>query len=98
MDPVSYVDAMPVDVSDHALWRAAERFGSFGADIIEAEVRAAIRAGRVSHDRRDAGLSAGWATTDDRFVWTIDGLRVYAVRFFPERLCVTTTMRRREAT
>lgn len=93
---MSYVDTMRVDVSDHALWRAAERFGSFGADAIEAEVRDAIRTGRISHDRRVAGLTAGWASTHDRFVWTDDGVRVYAIRMFPERVAVLTTMRRRE--
>lgn len=94
MDSLSYVDAMPVDVSDHALWRAAERFGSFGADVIEAEVRDGIRSGRTSHDRRVAGLSAGWASRNDRYVWTEDRSRVYAIRMYGDRVVVTTTMRR----
>ena len=96
MDSVSYIDVMRLDVSDHAMWRAAERFPGFDVALIDREVRDAIKARRISHDRRVAGLTAGWSSTDDRFCWTEDGERVYAVRLYPERAAVMTTMRRRQ--
>lgn len=87
----------PLYVTDHARWRAAERFPWFDTVTIEEEVRSALRAGRISSQRRHLGLSP---TADPRslYVWTPDGERVYALRHDENPPCfvVTTTMDRRK--
>ena len=85
-----------IDVTDHALWRAVERFReSWAADWIEDEVRAALIAGRISTDRHALGL-ARHSDPTSLYVWTPDGERIYALRHdeVPPRFVVTTTMRR----
>lgn len=88
---------LAIEVSEHALWRACERFGICRAEQIEGEVRAALAAGRVTTDRRTFGLSSG-SDPKSLYVRTLSGVRVYAVRvdeFDETRFVVTTTMRRK---
>jgi hypothetical protein len=85
-----------VGVTDHAMWRAAERFPRFDTALIENEVRSALAAGRVSSERQHLGLKRG-ADPRSLYVWTPDGERVYALRHDEvPRPCfvVTTTMRK----
>ena len=81
-------------VTDHAMWRAAERFARFDTTTIEREVREALAAGRLTADRLSVGL-ARYGTS--LYVWTEDGERVYALkvnRNDEDEWIVTTTMRR----
>ena len=39
-----------ITITDHAIWRVAERFGCFGMDWMEDEILAAFREKRVSPD------------------------------------------------
>lgn len=90
-----YADEVPVVVTDHAMWRAAERFPWFDTTVIEQEVREALAAGRVVTDRRLLGLSAG-SDPKSLYLAVPDGTRVYAVRVDRrdrDRFVVTTTMR-----
>jgi hypothetical protein len=86
---------LPLVVTDHAMWRAAERFPRFDTVAIEEEVRSALRAGRISTDRQLLGLAR---RSDPRslYVWTEDGERIYSLRHDDQPPCfvVTTTMRR----
>lgn len=81
-----------IEVTDHAMWRAAERFPRFDTVAIEDEVRAALRAGRVSAQRSQLGLHP---KSDPRslYVWTEDGGRVYAINHDEDVFVVMTTMR-----
>lgn len=94
MDSLTYFDTVPVKVTDHAMWRAAERHPGFRTEHIEQEVRAALQAGHVSHDRRVAGCSAGWGSLEDWFAWVPGTLRVYCLRMTDREVLVTTTLRR----
>ena len=84
-------------VSEHAYWRAAERFPGFDTVLIEEEVRAAMKAGRISVSRAELGLHPS-----DRhdgvtlYCWTPDGERVYALRHtrVNRDLFVATVLRR----
>jgi L-arabinose isomerase len=92
---VTYATSVPITVTDHAMWRAAERFPGFDTVDIEQEVRSALAAGRVVVDRRTLGLAAGSDPTS-LYVATEDGSRVYALRVDRDdhgRVVVTTTMR-----
>lgn len=82
-------------VTDHAMWRAAERFPRFDTVRIEGEVRAALAAQRITTDRMLLGLARRSDPTS-LYVWTEDGRRIYALRHdeVPPRFVVTTTMRR----
>ncbi len=94
-DVTGYSDAVRIFVSDHAMWRAAERFPWFDTVLIEKEVREALAAGRIVTDRRLLGLAAG-SLPESLYVATPGGERVYAVRFDRDghdRFVVTTTMR-----
>lgn len=87
---------MAVVVTDHAMWRAAERFPYFDTVTIEGEVRDAMRAGRVSAERAQLGLRPQ-ADPRSLYVWTEDGERIYAVRADRRGenvFVVTTTMNR----
>lgn len=90
---MSIVESIGVVVTDHAQWRAAERFPHFDTVKIEGEVREALAAGRVSSERWQLGL---YRTADPTciYVWTPDGERVYALRHDPDTFVVTTTLRR----
>lgn len=81
-------------ITDHATWRAAERFPSFDTVHIEAEVRDALTSGRVSADRAHLGLGPRPDPTC-LYVWTPDARRVYALRHdeVPPQWVVTTVMR-----
>jgi len=83
----------PVVVTDHAMWRAAERFPRFDTARIETEVQQALAAGRISAERAQLGLHAK-ADPTSLYVWTADGRRIYALRHDPDTFVVTTTMRR----
>lgn len=80
-----------VRVTEHALWRAAERWGrSVAADEIERDVSAAIAAGRLS------GRRPGWhpATPQNQgasYVWTGDRRRLYVIRPTGTGFLVLTT-------
>jgi hypothetical protein len=84
---------MQLVVSDHAMWRAAERFPRFDTVKIEGEVRAAMRAGRISVEC-PPGIRPSLSTPITMFVWTPTGLRVYALRAADEYLVVVTTLRK----
>lgn len=83
-------------VTDHAYWRAAERFPGFDTVTIEDEVRAALAAGRVQASRAGLGLHH---KTDPTclYAWVPRGYRIYALRHDenPPRFVVTTVLRRR---
>lgn len=89
------IEGFEVVITDHAMWRAAERFRGFDTVAIEEEVRSAFDAGRASSERAHLGL-APMADPESLYVWTEDGERIYAVRHDdePPRFVVTTTMRR----
>lgn len=97
MGAVSAANGIPIEVSDHAMWQAAERFPGFDTVQIEGEVRAALAAGRVANTRAHLGLHP----KDDPsslYAWTEDGRRVYALRVDVaegDRFVVVTTMRAR---
>lgn len=84
--------AMKITVTEHAMWRAAERFRFFDTARIEDEVRDALAGGRFSIERGHLGLHH---IPDPKsfYVWTADKRRVYAIRHDPDCLVVTTTMR-----
>ena len=79
-----------VRVTDHARERARERFPGFKAARIIDEVRAALREGRVSADRPEGVYSA---RHDGLYVWTPDGVRVYALKATLTSLIVLTTVK-----
>jgi len=83
----------PVHVTDHAMWRAAERFPHFDTVGIEQEVRSALSCGRLSPERAHLGLRPQ-ADPTCLYVWTEDGERIYALRHDHETFYVTTTKRR----
>lgn len=100
---MSVANGATILVTEHAMWKAAERFPRFDTVRIEAEVRAALREGRIHRSRWDVQRQA----TDDPatlYVWTPlpDGrVRVYALRvdkYDENRFVVTTTMRGRNPT
>jgi hypothetical protein len=84
---------LPVTVSEHARWRAAERFRGFDTVRIEEEVVLALAEGRVS-PRKPPGLR-GVPDPGSLYAWTPDGVRVYTLRHDPSSpdFRVTTTMR-----
>ena len=65
-------------VTDHAYWRAAERFPRFRTERIEDEVREAFRGKRVSVEVPE-GISNG-SFPGSLYAWTEDGQRVYVLR------------------
>lgn len=67
-----------VDVSAHAQWRAAERFGICTAERIESDVYDAFAAGRVSTQKPPGVLNA--TDPDALYAWTPSGRRVYVVK------------------
>ncbi len=84
-------------VTDHAMWRAAERFPRFDTVTIEAEVREALAAGRIETDRQRLGLARQHVAEAALFVWTEDRQRIYALKVNArdeDEWVVTTTMRR----
>ena len=81
---------MRIGVTDHAMWRAAERFPRFDTLLIEGEVRAALKEGRVARNKPPAGfgyIRAGF------YAWTPDGERCYALDADEGSFVVVTTMR-----
>jgi hypothetical protein len=91
------MDAVVI-VTDHAYWRAAERFPHFDTVTIDHEVREAIDAGRLSAEREHLGLHHR-ADPTCLYAWTLDGARIYALRHDerPPQWVVTTTMRPEDA-
>jgi hypothetical protein len=83
---------MNVEVSDHAYWRAAERFRGFDTLLIEEEVLAGMREGRVSA-KRPVGFAPNPHPTSI-YVWTPDGERLYAVKAADNALVVSTVMKK----
>jgi hypothetical protein len=65
-------------VTDHAYWRAAERFPGFHTERIEEEILAAFREKRVSPEV-PAGIANG-SFPGSLYAWTPDGGRVYVLR------------------
>jgi len=74
--------ALDIFVTDHAMWRAAERFPYFDTVTIEGEVRAALEARRCSPERHHLGLAC-FADPTSLYVWTADGERIYVQRWQP---------------
>lgn len=86
--------AVEILVTDHAMWRAAERFPGFDTLLIEDDVRGALANGRVSPDRRQFGITAG-SRTNDLYVCSADETRIYVIRpdrYRPDRWVVVTSM------
>lgn len=93
---MSVARTMTIVVTDHAMWRAAERFRRFDTAAIEGEVRRALAAGRVSTERGPLGLEPH-SDPASLYVWTANGERVYALKVHrddPTIWVVTTTLRR----
>lgn len=67
-----------LQVSPHAQWRAAERFGICTIEEIEDEVADAFRAGRVSG--RAPLTVRTRPVADSLYCQTADGLRIYIVK------------------
>ena len=67
-----------ITVTDHAYWRAAERFRGFDTLDIEGEIIEAFRAHRVSPDA-PAEITNG-TYGNSLYAWTADGRRVYVLR------------------
>lgn len=89
---------VPISVSDHAYWRAAERFPWFDTATIEDEIRAALREKRVSQ-----AVPPGVTNDADPnclYAWTPDGRRIYVLtvnRFEEGRnFAVKTVLRAKE--
>ena len=84
-------------VSDHAYWRAAERFPGFRTETIEDEVASALVEGRISA-KPIPGIRWTDAAEDGLYAWTPDGRRVYGLRVHKddERSFVITTVMRAE--
>ena len=70
-----------IRVSDHAMWRAAERFRYFDVAEIEGEVRAALAAGRMSWQKPKAmrAIVNTGSYFKGFYAWTPDGRRVYGI-------------------
>jgi hypothetical protein len=81
-----------VAVTDHARWRAAERFRGFDAACVEEEVLEALTGGRVSA-AKPRGL-AGAPDPKSLYCWTPDGQRCYALRQGRDAVFVVTTCMR----
>lgn len=100
---MTVVEHLPIHISDHAMWQAAERFPGFDTVLIEEEVRSALAAGRIDRRRGQLGLH----NRDDPtslYVWVElprGCTRVYALRVDRGRndgsWIVTTTMKGRRA-
>jgi hypothetical protein len=91
---VSFAHGVEILVTDHAMWRAAERFPGFDTAEIETEVRAALAAGRVETERTKLGLTEG-SLPWDLYVYTADERRVYALavdQYDARRMVVKTAM------
>lgn len=83
-----------IEVSDHAYWRAAERFRGFDTVTIEDEVVAAFRERRVSPTCPGGINNGSWHGS--LYAWTPDGHRVYVVRCHDQNeaaFVVVTVMR-----
>jgi len=94
---MSYADTVEIVVSEHAYWRAAERFPGFDTATIEEEVRRALRTGRVVTDRTRVGLH--WGSDPTCLYLEGEGGRVYATRVDAtnsDRVAVITVMRAKE--
>lgn len=88
---MTYSAAVEIGVTEHAMWRAAERFPGFDTLLIEDEVRDALAQAQVVTDRRRLGLTAG---SDPSGLYVEGGGgRVYALRTTERVIVVTTTMR-----
>ena len=83
----------PLHITDHAYWRAAERFPGFDTVAIEQEVRSALSCGRLSPERAHLGLSPH-PDPASLYVWTEDGQRIYALKAAGEAFFVITVMDR----
>lgn len=68
-----------IKVSEHAYWRAAERFRGFDTVTIEDEIVAAFREGRVSPDC-PRGIEYCVSDPNCLYAWTSDERRVYVLR------------------
>lgn len=86
----------PLHITEHAYWRAAERFPRFDTVLIEQEVRSALSSGRVSPERAHLGLRP-IPDPASLYVWTEDGQRVYALKAAGDAFFVITVMDRRQA-
>lgn len=67
-----------VVVTEHAMWRAAERFPWFDTVTIGDEVIEALREGRLSVEKPPH--VSGNRCDEGVYVWTPDGRRIYVVR------------------
>ena len=83
-------DGIRIGVTDHAMWRAAERFPRFDTALIEGEVRAALQEGRVARTKPPAGFSP-WR--EGLYVWTPDEQRCYVLEGYPNGFTVISTLR-----
>jgi hypothetical protein len=83
-----------IEVSDHAYWRAAERFRGFDTVGIEDEILVAFREKRVG-PKAPKGITNG-SQNDSLYAWTADGHRVYVLRCHQqdERAFVVVTVMR----
>jgi len=84
---MSLADDINIVVSDHAMWRAAERFRGFDTVRIETEVRDALRAGRVSYMNPN-----GHTKAKALYVWIPSKRRSYCLVAKKHALIVVTTM------
>lgn len=90
----SLARSLPITVTDHARFRARERFPEDGKFDIVSEIRVALAAGRVSWQKPPGILNE--PHPDCLYLWTEDGRRVYATvvdKLNPDGFAVKTTMR-----
>lgn len=96
------VEHLPISVSEHAMWQAAERFPGFDTVLIEEEVRVALAAGRIDRHRAQLGLHDRDDPTS-LYAWVElprGCTRVYVLRVdrnSHDTWVVTTTMKGRRA-
>jgi len=83
-------DGIRIGVTDHAMWRAAERFPRFDTALIEGEVRAALQEGRVARTKPPAGFSP---YREGLYAWTPDVLRCYVLEGHADAYVVISTLR-----
>lgn len=71
---------VPLVVSDHAYWRSAERYPDFDTAEIETDVRAAMRAGRISKTKPIFARHVSHGSWGEAlYAWSEDERRVYVL-------------------
>jgi hypothetical protein len=83
----------PIIVSEHAAWRARQRFGVTEPSEIRVDVREALLADRVCEETKPRWLSGDFKLRPgDAIVWTSARDRIYLVKLRSHRVVVVTAV------